>query len=41
MLHCMSRSLPTLLLLGVNVYFHKDFNRYICIDAAAVEWHIP
>ena len=26
---------------GVNVYFHKDFNCYICIDAAAAEWHIP
>ena len=21
-------------------YFHKDFNCYICIDAAAAEWHI-
>ena len=39
-----SRSLPTLLLRaggGVNVYFHKDFNCYICIDATAAEWHIP
>ena len=25
---------------GVNFYFHKDFNGYICIDAAAAEWHI-
>ena len=35
-----SSSLPTLLLRG-DVYFHKDFNCYICIDAAAAEWHIP
>ena len=26
---------------GGNVYFHKDFNCYICIDAAAAELHSP
>ena len=36
-----SSSIPTLLLRGDNVYFHKDCNCYICIDAAAAEWHIP
>ena len=26
---------------GVNVYFHKDNNFYICVDAAAAQRHIP